>query len=502
MWKDNDSAKARARVVPRPMLRVFLDRMNVWSFFVSILSAQKTTTIMPTLIEQALITLVPTLNSLPQELVDLSTSLLAQSRNKASSLKPEEEIGRTYACAHIAVERLKPRLDIDKVVARPPVAPRIYKKLYGYLDSALKEPATPRTNRMKDVSLGGTPGSGRGRRSAAGTPSKTPAKSVKSAGVTPSKTPASVAKSVGSVTASGRRTRSAVKAPETKEEVVIQDSEEERQREAAQEEKKDDGLPDQARPMAEAVCDALDVPQASPHVCAALSAILQSRGWNDTRPEALRSTPRSSAKKRKRTSTDAIDVAAIEDSSSITPASLPALIAAISLVTTFTLRNTVIDGTTYATARSSAIVALKPDAPLPKDVDTFLHASKSEGWLELPWFTAVKASTITSIPQAQTPKKSKPPAKTPLHRKEKHAPRPVAKDAEMDTVMEDADAEAEEEDNDRPGAGLRSGLGTMFQDSVDWLSGERRKAYRAWEQSVQARCAEIESRGASHELWT
>jgi origin recognition complex subunit 6 len=447
---------------------------------------------MPTPIEQALITLVPTLNSLPEELIDLSTSLLAQSRNKASSLKPEEEIGRTYACAHIAVERLKNRLDVDKIVARPPVAPRIYKKLYGYLDAALKEPATPRTNRLKDVGTVGTPGSGRGRRSALGTPSKTPAKSIKSAGVTPLKTPASAAKSVGSLTASGRRTRSAVKATEPKEEVMIQDSAEEGQNEAAQPEETDDNLPDQVHPMAEAACDALDVPQATPHVCAALSAILQSRGWIDTKPETLRSTPRSSAKKRKRTSTDATEIAVNEDSSSITPTSLPALIVAISLVTTFTLRNSVIDGTTYATARSSAIAALEPNAPLPKDVDTFLHASKTEGWLELPWFTTVKASTITSIPQAQTPKKNKPPAKTPLHRKEKHAPRPVVKDAEMDTVMEDVDAEAEEEDNDRPGAGLRSGLGTMFQDSVDWLSGERRKTYRAWEQSVRARCAEIE----------
>jgi origin recognition complex subunit 6 len=447
---------------------------------------------MPTPIEQALITLVPTLNSLPQELIDLSTSLLAQSRNKASSLKPEEEIGRTYACAHIAVERLKNRLDVDKIVARPPVAPRIYKKLYGYLDAALKEPATPRTNRLKDVGTVGTPGSGRIRRSALGTPSKTPAKSVKGAGVTPLKTPASVAKSVGSLTASGRRTRSAAKAPEPKEEVVITDSAGERQEEAAQEEEKDNNLPDQVRPIAEAVCDALDVPQATSHICAALSAILQARGWNDTKPETLRSTPRSSAKKRKRTSTDATDALTIEDSSSITPTSLPALIVAISLVTTFTIRNTVIDGTTYATARSSAIAALESNAPLSKDVDTFLHASKTEGWLELPWFTTVKASAITSIPQAQTPKKNKPPAKTPLHRKEKHAPRPVPKDAEMDTVMEDVDAEAEEEDNDRPGAGLRSGLGTMFQDSVDWLSGERRKTYRAWEQSVRARCAEIE----------
>ncbi|KAH0039495.1 hypothetical protein KCU80_g5161, partial [Aureobasidium melanogenum] len=404
---------------------------------------------MPTPIEQALITLVPTLNSLPQELIDLSTSLLAQSRNKASSLKPEEEIGRTYTCAHIAVERLKHRLDIDKVVARPPVAPRIYKKLYGYLDAALKEPATPRTNRLKDVNTAGTPASGRGRRSVlstpVGTPSKTPAKSVKSAGGTPSKTPASVAKSVESVTASGRRTRSARKA--TEEEVVIQDSEEERQKGTEQEQEKEDNLPEQVRPMAEAVCDALNVPQATPHVCAALSAILQLRGWKHTQ---LISTPRSSAKKRKRTSTDAEEVAAVENTSAITPSSLPALIAAISLVTTFTLLNTVIDGTTYATARSSAITALSPNSPTPKDVDSFLHASKTENWLELPWFTTVKASTLPSMSDSQTPKKNKPPAKTPLHRKEKHAPRPVRKDLDMDTVMEDVDAEAQEEDTDRP----------------------------------------------------
>ncbi|KAH0396924.1 hypothetical protein KCU89_g8810, partial [Aureobasidium melanogenum] len=233
-----------------------------------------------------------------------------------------------------------------------------------------------------------------------------------------------------------------------------------------------DNLPEQVRPMVEAVCDALDVPQATPHVCAALSAILRLRGWNNAQPKTLDPTPRSSAKKRKRTSTDAEEVAAIEDTSAITPSSLPALIAAISLVTTFTLRNTVIDGTTYVTARSSAITALSPNSPTTKDVDSFLHASKTENWLELPWFTTVKASTLPSIPASQTPKKNKPPAKTPLHRKEKHPPRPVRKDLNMDTLMEDVDAEAQEEDSDRPGAGLRSGLGTMFQDSVDCMADQ------------------------------
>lgn len=55
---------------------------------------------------QALNGLVPSLSGpLPPELIELATSLLAQSRNKASSLKADEEIARTYACANIACER-------------------------------------------------------------------------------------------------------------------------------------------------------------------------------------------------------------------------------------------------------------------------------------------------------------------------------------------------------------------------------------------------------------
>lgn len=55
---------------------------------------------------QALTSLVPSLTGpLPPELLERAVSLLAQSRNKASSLKAEEEIARTYVCAHLACER-------------------------------------------------------------------------------------------------------------------------------------------------------------------------------------------------------------------------------------------------------------------------------------------------------------------------------------------------------------------------------------------------------------
>ena len=56
-------------------------------------------------IDQALTSLLPTLNAPPAALANLSASLLAQSRAKAGNLKPGEEISRTYACTHIACER-------------------------------------------------------------------------------------------------------------------------------------------------------------------------------------------------------------------------------------------------------------------------------------------------------------------------------------------------------------------------------------------------------------
>lgn len=42
---------------------------------------------------------------LPPSLVELAGSLLAQSRNRASILKADEEVARYYACANLACER-------------------------------------------------------------------------------------------------------------------------------------------------------------------------------------------------------------------------------------------------------------------------------------------------------------------------------------------------------------------------------------------------------------
>jgi origin recognition complex subunit 6 len=57
-------------------------------------------------LEQALLSLMPAqADDLPPQLLQLAESLLAQSRQKASTLKAEEDIARLYACAHLACDR-------------------------------------------------------------------------------------------------------------------------------------------------------------------------------------------------------------------------------------------------------------------------------------------------------------------------------------------------------------------------------------------------------------
>lgn len=58
--------------------------------------------------EQALASLLPMLEEIPDLLLRLADSLLAQSRSSGGTLKPEAEIARPYACAEIACARCVP----------------------------------------------------------------------------------------------------------------------------------------------------------------------------------------------------------------------------------------------------------------------------------------------------------------------------------------------------------------------------------------------------------
>ncbi|KAL5048704.1 hypothetical protein BDW71DRAFT_177311 [Aspergillus fruticulosus] len=123
-------------------------------------------------VDQALTTLLPThAQDIPQELRSLALSFVAQSRSSSSSLKPDEEIARPFACAELACKRLARTLNLPPLLGHPPCPPRTYKKLYSFLERSLNL-ASPR--RTESASAPGTPS-----HSHSGTAPSTPTKHSK-----------------------------------------------------------------------------------------------------------------------------------------------------------------------------------------------------------------------------------------------------------------------------------------------------------------------------------
>ncbi|KAL4882606.1 origin recognition complex, subunit 6 [Aspergillus karnatakaensis] len=109
-------------------------------------------------VEQALATLLPThAQDLPQELRSLALSFVAQSRSFSSSLKPDEEIARPFACAELACRKLTRPLQLPPLLGHPPCPPRIYKKLYSFLEKSLTPNLSSPTKRPESPSASGTP---------------------------------------------------------------------------------------------------------------------------------------------------------------------------------------------------------------------------------------------------------------------------------------------------------------------------------------------------------
>ncbi|KAK6521655.1 hypothetical protein TWF506_001864 [Arthrobotrys conoides] len=91
-------------------------------------------------IERTLTMLLPTATGgIPRELIDTTSSLIAQSRHKLSNLKQAEEPAREMLCAHLACERLRNKLDLPVLPDKPPapVPPRLYKTLYKQFSETL-----------------------------------------------------------------------------------------------------------------------------------------------------------------------------------------------------------------------------------------------------------------------------------------------------------------------------------------------------------------------------
>ncbi|KAK6435674.1 hypothetical protein LTR95_008131, partial [Oleoguttula sp. CCFEE 5521] len=125
------------------------------------------------------------------------------------------------------------------------------------------------------------------------------------------------------------------------------------------------------------------------------------------------------------------------------------------------------------------------DEALHCNIPLFLEHAEPDGWLTMDWYKNlplaegdVDMDNGIENDNAAAVTSKKPPAKTPLRRKEKHA--------QHSGKLDEHDAGA---------AGLLPGLGTMFQPAVDWLSEERQADFEDWKADMMERIAAIEGRG-------
>ncbi|TKA75106.1 hypothetical protein B0A49_02381 [Cryomyces minteri] len=411
--------------------------------------------------EQALAGLIPTLSGpLPSELLSLAVSLLAQSRNKAGSLKAEEEIGRTYACAHIACERLKVPLDLPDIEPRPPCPPRIYKKLFQYLNTALpaKEPRTPSKSKARQSDLqNGTPKS---------TPSRK-ARTTTSEPTTPSKPPTTPPEATATAATSAGTSRK-------------------RKRHELQTASSEADVPEWVMSAIRHVCKAFANPAAAPHVYAGICSVLRLQTLSHTNSADRGTTATATTFILKRAAPAPAPAPAPP---AIDEATIPALILVIYFYTARRQAGFDVSPESYQTQKSTAMVAMcelaagqaQSAAEMSRAVEALMLRAHEE-WLDMEWFS--------NVPEG---------------------------DAYIDAEVEKNDGDGDGEDDEERGArtraqvprtplrtrrvkgggegnaaGLQAGLGTMFQDRLDWLSEGRREEYEVWKAGVLRRVEGME----------
>ncbi|KAK7536180.1 origin recognition complex, subunit 6 [Phyllosticta citribraziliensis] len=424
-------------------------------------------------LEQALAGLIPSHNGpLPPELTTLASSLLAQSRSKASSLKSEEEIARTYACAHLACERLKQRLNLPAIQPRPPVAPRTYKKVYSYFENALNGVGTPRKQQQQQM------GYSRAGGSVANTPTST-----------------------------GRRSRAAMAAGDAEDDVQGVEAttpskrRTPRSRAAATDAVDYSEPPEWSMPLIRTLCKKLDAPAAVPHVYSGLRSVLRLVGSPSSMPPSgTRGRPTREAARAKRVGDGIAD------------SDISALVVALMFFVSVRMVGRATEKAEHDARRDKAVAVLMDGGyangndkkALINQIDVMVTRAAEEKWVDeaQEWWRNVGEGVGVGVGGDDG---------------EESEDDTNARDEDSDVEMTDAPGAVLSDERNRRrrrssaagGAGdksastplkqsradsssLRGGLGTMMQDSVDYLSEERRRDFKAWKAEIMKRVEAIE----------
>jgi origin recognition complex subunit 6 len=350
--------------------------------------------------QQPLHNLLPTTNPLPPRLVNLSASLLAQSRNRAANLKADEEIARSHACAEIACRRLRAQLRLPPTSGRPPCKPRVYKKLLGFLDGVLGEATAATPTKAKKRTADGQP-------KTVETLKKTPASSKKQA-------------FAGTI----NENKSDVNGSEAPEFVM---------------------------PLIRKLCKAFSTPMLPPHAYTGTCVVLKlSELW----------PPKRGSKGK------AKDEVTFRN---------PVMMVTIGVYFMVLSRMQKGKVTTelFASLLAKALETAELDTPA-EEVEEWIKKMNSEGWCRgQDWWDSVPEDVMDGeeVEAEQQDEVEEDDLVVSRSRRKRH----LEEDAEDDL-----------------GDVLLPGLGTMMQDSVDWLSEEKKLSFLDWKDGIMRRIRSID----------
>ena len=348
--------------------------------------------------QQPLNNLLPTTNPLPPRLVNLSASLLAQSRNRASNLKPDEEIARSYVCAEIACKRLRAQLRLPPTAGRPPCKPGVYKKLFGFLEGVLGEAQSQASTTTKT-----------------NTPKKRTADGQQKAIETTKKTPVSSKKQVFAGTINENVDTGASEAP------------------------------DFIMPLIRKLCKKFSTPLLPPHVYTGTCVVLKlSELW----------PPKRGSKGKEKDE--------VTFRSPVTMVTIGVYFMVLSR-----MQRGKVTTELFASRLMKALETAKLDTS-PEEVEEWIKKMNAEGWCRgQDWWDSVPENVMDGDEME-----------------------PVQQD---DIIDEDEIVASrirrkrihlEEEAEDDPEDLLLPGLGTMMQDSIDWLSDEKKLQFLDWKDGI------------------
>lgn len=428
----------------------------------------------------ALLSLLPSSYPPPPKLLSHAETLLSLSRQRASNLKPDEEIARAHACAEIACRRLRVQLRLPNIKSGngAPCRPGVYGKLLSFLEKTFGDvevdggtPRKGKDNEVRTPTTGGRSGgigrsTGRKRNiEALGLDGddegeiETPTKKRRTGDLLamPTKARATPKKTNGFV---GRIEASAGKG------------------------KKDVEAPDYVLPSTRTLCKAFKTTKMVPHVYTGVSVVLDLFGeW-----------PRSAE-------------AELPEEAEQHRQDVLGLVVAVFLMTLTRMQKGFLTTDVYDAVSKRSIELLEmtvEHSEAQTGIEEWIARINDSGWTTEAgkgesWWSSVPEDVIAPLKLSRSKSQGQEVNVVDVDEDDDATPRPArtskaSRTTNLESQREELRRQVEEED---PEDVLLPGLGTMMNDAVDYLSEERTAEYEIWKAEILRRIDVMEKGGGS-----